>query len=180
VSNRFTFLEKGMNKMIQKKAKIIIFISLSLFCLLACTGTKERFREKIANQDDQIHIISSSTDSGVWNTKELSVNYTYTSLPDYFNLTGYISISEYITNTYSKIRSLSVQVIFLDNNGKLVGTTYINPIYSVNSNPPRKIKFNSNLSLPAEAVAFCFSYSGEFKGDGGKWDSLYIGNNPFH
>jgi len=165
--------------MIQKKTKIIIFISLLLF-LLACTSTKELFRGKIANQADQIHIISSGTDSGVWNTNELSINYTYTSLSDHLNLTGYISISEYITNTYSTIRSLNVLVSFLDNHGKVVSTNYINPTYSVNSTPPRKIKFNSSLSLPIETVAFCFSYSGEFQGDSRKWDSLYIGKNPFH
>lgn len=61
-----------------------------------------------------------------------------------------------------------------------ISIVQINPFYSVNSNPPRKIKFNSNLSIPVEAYAFCFSYSGEFKGDGSPLESLYIGKDPFH
>ena len=166
--------------MIQKNARIIIFISLSLLSLLACTTTQELFRGKIAKQADRIHIISSDTDSGVWNTNELSVHYTYTSLPDHLNLTGYISISEYITNSYPKIRSLSVLVSFLDSKGTVVSTHHINSLYSVNSNPPEKITFNATVSLPVEAVAFCFSYSGEFQGDSRRWDSLYIDKNPFH
>ena len=166
--------------MINKIAVIIIFIAVALFIVLACSSTKELFKGKIANQYDRIHINSSGANSGLWKTKELSVNYTYSSLSDHFNLTGFILISEYITNTYSKIRNLFVRVSFLDNNGKVISTNNINPLYSVNSNPPRKIKFNSNLSIPVEAYAFCFSYSGEFKGDGSPLESLYIGKNPFH
>ena len=165
--------------MIQKNTRIIIFISLSLFSLLACTSTKELYRGEIAKQADRIHIISSDTGSGVWNTNEVAVHYTYTSLPDHLNLTGYISISEPITNSYPKIRSLSVLVSFLDTEGTVISTHYINPLYSVNSNPPEKITFNSTVSLPVKAVAFCFSYSGEFQGDSRKWDSLYIGKDPF-
>ena len=166
--------------MIQNICKIVIFISFALLLLVACVSTKERIRGKIVNQDDQIYIISSSRDLGVWNTKELSINYSYALLPDQFNLKGFISISEIITYTYSKIKYLDILVSFLDSNGKVVSSSYINPLYSVLSNPPRKIEFNSNLSIPAEAKAFCFSYSGEFQGDFRFGDSLFINHNPFH
>lgn len=166
--------------MIKKITKIIIFIAVPLFIVPACSSTKGLFKGKIANQHDRIHINSSRANSGLWKTKELSVNYTYSSSSDHFNITGFISISESITNTYSKISSLFVRVSFLDSNGKVISTNNINPLYSVGSTPPRKIKFNSNLSLPVEADAFCFSYRGEFKGDGDMRDSLHISKIPFH
>ncbi len=167
--------------MIKKITEIIIFIALALFVVLACSSTKELYKGKIANKYDRIHINSSRANSGLWKTKELSVNYTYSSSSDHFNLTGFISISEHITNTYSKIRKLYVRVSFLDKNGRVISTNNINPLYSVGSTPPRKIKFNSNLSLPVEADAFCFSYFGEFKGDADMMrESQYIVKIPFH
>lgn len=166
--------------MIKKITEIIIFIAVPLFIVLACSSTKGLFKGKIANEYDRIHINSSGSNSGLWKTKELSVNYTYSSSSDHFNITGFISISKSITNTYSKISSLFVRVSFLDNNGKVISTNNINPLYSVGSTPPRKIKFNSNLSLPVEADAFCFSYRGEFKGDGDMRESLHISKIPFH
>jgi hypothetical protein len=148
---------------------------------MACSSTKELYKGKIANQQDRIHFNSSHANSGLWKTRELSLNYTYSSMSDHFNLTGFISISEYITNTYSKISKLFVRVSFLDKNGRVISTNNINPIYSVNSDTPGKIKFNSNLSLPVEADTFCFSYWGEFKGDADmRLESLYIGKMPFH
>ena len=166
--------------MIKKITEIIIFIAVPLFIVLACSSTKGLFKGKIANEYDRIHINSSGSNSGLWKTKELSVNYTYSSSSDHFNLTGFISISESITYSYSKISSLFVRVSFLDNNGKVISTNNINPLYSVGSTPPRKIKFNSNLSLPVEADAFCFSYRGEFKGDADMRESLHISKIPFH
>ncbi len=166
--------------MIKKITEIIIFIAVPLFIVLACSSTKGLFKGKIANEYDRIHINSSGSNSGLWKTKELSVNYTYSSSSDHFNITGFISISKSITNTYSKISSLFVRVSFLDSNGKVISTNNINPLYSVGSTPPRKIKFNSNLSLPVEADAFCFSYRGEFKGDGDMRESLHISKIPFH
>jgi len=166
--------------MIKKITKIIIFIAVPLFIVLACSSTKGLFKGKTANQLDRIHINSSDSNSGLWKTNELSVNYTYSSSSDHFNLTGFISISESITYSYSKISSLFVRVSFLDNNGKVISTNNINPLYSVGSTTPRKIKFNSNLSLPVEADAFCFSYRGEFKGDGDMRESLHISKIPFH
>ncbi|MBN1636624.1 MAG: hypothetical protein JW920_08925 [Deltaproteobacteria bacterium] len=166
--------------MIQKNIRVIIFISLSLFSLLACTTTQELYRGETAKQAERIHIISGATDSGVWNTNELAVHYTYTSLPDQLTLGGYISISEYITNSYQKIRSLSLLVSFLDTKGIVISTHHINPLYSVNASPPEKMTFHATVSLPVEAAAFCFSYSGEFQGDSKRWDSLYIGKDPFY
>ena len=166
--------------MIKKITEIIIFIAVALFIVPACSSTTELYKGKIANQHDRIHINSSGSNSGLWKTKELSVNYTYSSSSDHFNLTGFISISESITYSYSKISSLFVRVSFLDNNGKVISTNNINPLYSVGSTPPRKIKFNSNLSLPVEADAFCFSYRGELKGDADMRESLHISKIPFH
>ena len=167
--------------MIKKTTGIIILITVTLFIVLACSSTKGLFIGKTANQYDRIHINSSRADSGLWKTKELSVNYTYSSTSDNFNMTGFISISEHITNTYSRIMTLYVRVSFLDNNGRVISTNNINPLYSVGSTLPRKIKFNSNLSLPVEADAFCFSYFGEFKGDADMNSaSQYIVKIPFH
>jgi hypothetical protein len=166
--------------MIKKISKIIIFITVALFIVLACSGTKGLFKGKIANQHDRIHINSSGSNSGLWKTTELSVNYTYSSSSDHFNLTGFISISEHITNTYSTIMKLYVRVSFLDKNGRVISTNNTNPLYSVGSTTPRKIKFNSNLSLPVEADAFCFSYFGEFIGVSDmKSESQYIVKFPF-
>lgn len=163
----------------QNRLMIIMPFVLSLLFLQACTSTKDRFKGKTA-KPDQIYSITGSDNSGVWNTQELSVHFVYTSSPpDTFNLTGHISISEHITNTYSKIRRLRFLVSFLDKDRKVISTTDIRPLYSVNNNTPEKIRFTLQSTLPAEAVAFCFSYSGEFKGDSAVMDSLYIGQNPF-
>ncbi|HPQ43966.1 MAG TPA: hypothetical protein PKZ42_07025 [Syntrophales bacterium] len=165
--------------MVQKNTRVIIFISLSLFSLLACASTHELYRGETAKQADRIHIVSGGTESGIWNTNELAVHYTYTSLPDRLSLEGNISISESITNSYPKIRSLSLLVSFLYTDGRVISTHHISPLYSVNSTAPEKIPFNASVSLPGEAAAFCFSYSGEFLGDDRKWDSLHIGKDPF-
>lgn len=166
--------------MINKITGFILFISVTFIILAACSSTKALFKGKIANQHDRIHINSSHANSGLWKTRELSINYTYSSLSDHFNLTGFISISESITNTYSKIRSLYVKVSFLDKDGRVISTNNINPLYSASSVAPRKVKFNSDLSLPVEADAFCFSYWGEFHGNVSTLESLYITKMPFH
>ncbi|MES0447425.1 MAG: hypothetical protein ABUJ92_12855, partial [Desulfobacterales bacterium] len=65
--------------MIKKTTGIIVLITVALFIVLACSSTKGLFIGKTANQYDRIHINSSRADSGLWKTKELSVNYTYSS-----------------------------------------------------------------------------------------------------
>lgn len=169
-------VEKSMKK---HTITIIILTLLSIFLFQACTNKNDRFRGEIA-EPDQIYTITNSDTSRVWNTKELSVNFTYSSsAPNNFNLTGHISISEQITNTFLKIRRLIFLVNFLDSNGEVIYTSYIHPMYSVGMMTPEKIKFNLNSTLPVGAVAFCFSYSGEFRGDGNTRDKKFIGQKSF-
>jgi hypothetical protein len=165
---------------LRKVATILLALSISL-SVSACIGinTKEMFAGKTAHKDDRIRITQNATVSGTWSTNELSVHYTYTSTNDSLGITGYISISKHITNAYSKVRFMYLRLSFLDKNGKVTGTEHINPAYFANSTPPEKIRFDSNLSLPAGTHAFCFSYSGELVGDDAVWDSVHIGKTQF-
>ena len=163
------------------KNKITLFIITSILVLfmLSCVSIKDRFKGESA-KPDQIYVIDSGSNSGVWNTKELNVNFLYNSSgSDKFNLNGHITISNYILNSYPVINRLVLKVSFLDSNGKVLRTNYIKPMYSKNSIPSEKIKFSSNTSLPDQAAGFCLSYSGKFKGDDKTMGSLLIRNNPF-
>jgi hypothetical protein len=163
----------------KNKITLVVLTSVLLFFMQSCVSIKDRFKGEAAKKD-QIYVIDSGSDSVVWKTKDLSVNFLYKSTgSDDFSLNGNIIISDYILNSYPVINRFILQVSFLDNNGTVVRTEYIKPMYSKNSIPPEKIKFSSNTSLPDEAVAFCFSYSGKFKGDDKTMGYLSISNNPF-
>ena len=164
-----------------KKYKIIIHIFFSLLLLQSCISTKGLFNGRIARPDARINIIRNNTHSGEWMTGELSVNYSYHTSPhNNLNLDGYVSLSGRIINSYPKIRRMNLRVSFLDSKGQVLSTEHVYMPYSVNSISPQKLKFKSNFILPERSAAFCFSYSGEFRGDSRDIsDTLVVGENPF-
>ena len=169
-----------MNDAARKRIKTAISISLSLFFLTACTGVNTMFRGNTVYQADRIYITRDGAGGGVWSTDELSVHYTYATRSGRINLTGYVAISNSITATYSTLDRLSVFISFLDADGRVLSTRDLDPVYFAHSPPLEKITFEKDMDLTGEAASFCFSYSGEFRGDDKKWDSLSIGKTPFY
>ena len=115
-----------------------------------------------------------------WNTRDLSLAYRAIRHGSTLELSGKISFARYLINNYITVRSFHMDIVFLDDSGRVLWMTGLTSIPEQAFTDP--ISFNTVLNLPPGATSFAFSYQGETgsSGDDEGMSRYLIQEFPMH
>jgi len=154
---------------------LLLFFSLSLLFLSGCANFLKPELGAIARPEARIDLAQ----NGVLRTKDLLLDYSFTESGNTLNLAGNIDIDRGVTATFDLITRLYVGMNFLDDQGRVLDSVDITPLYSAYNRVPDRLPIKSSTVRPAGAVAVAFNYFGVLKdvGDnrgGDKWEIFYF------
>lgn len=161
-----------------KSTRIPLFLSLLIVILSSCAALLSN-SGRTALKEERIAIGDEITNTGKWQSKDISINYAINNQPNTFFISGSVQINSYILSSFPLGQYLNLYINFLDANGVALSTHDISPFMKYRSEVPQQLDFKNNLEKPAEAVYFNFSYMGLFKSGIGKnsttddWEIFY-------
>ena len=95
--------------------------------------------------------------SAVWKGQDLTVKYTYSADQGQMELSGNIRFANYLSQGFTQLRDFRLNVIFLDQNGKVLEEKGL----VTNRGGFDPLPFKTRLTLPPGAVSIAFSYQGD-------------------
>ncbi len=156
-----------------------IIIGLSVVMLSGCTNFLKPETGAIAQKNARIALTDQSVQEGMFKTKDLQMKYSIAETGKTFNLAGKLSFAQSLTYSFGSIEKFTLKLNFLDEQGKVLETTDITPIYTAFGDVPDHLDVNLSCTKPAGTEAIAFNYYGDFRGDvqetgGSKWEIYYF------
>lgn len=151
--------------------KAFLILMFAAFILVGCGGRLFTYKGDKVTQKDLIVQLVDGDQQGAWQTNELLINYQYQSKPDTFKILGTVELVGGFAIGFNYIGDLSVNLLFLDNQGIVMGDDIIyssGSHYSTNMIP---MIFEKTISVPQGANAISFAYKGELGGRYNIWFS---------
>jgi hypothetical protein len=153
------------------------FLFLFLSVLVACTSSLDSYQGKTADQNSRI-ALNGGSHNGVWQTDNLSVNYSYSRKPNNLRISGDVGLSNEMKDASDIVENFVLQVNFLNANGQALGTKEL--AVAGYRETMTKWDFDHNFELPASTSAMAFSYSGQMGEEaGGGGSSQQFWHDPF-
>ena len=162
-----------------KAYSLLICISFMVFS--SCTG-KFSPVGKTALPDEHI-VIEESTDTQVWQTQDLTIEYQSLIKGNDMALRGNVRISDRIVYSYPIAHSFDIYANLLNEAGVVISRHNIRAVVAAYSSTPDSIPFSVTLPLQPGVLSFVFSYDGTFGEHGIKLrrraDEITIYHHPF-
>jgi hypothetical protein len=145
----------------------------------ACQGASIfSYEGRMTNPENRIPLSESGKDSGVYQTRDISVNYKYFAQGEVFDMSGRVDL-EPVMKTYPYLYHFDLQVHFLDDTGRIIGTKtlvytgsrYMSDSYRLG------ISFDHSIPLPEGAKMIKFGYWGKASDGGGGNEMLGAGGS---
>jgi len=155
-----------------KKTLFIIkgcFMLLFLVGIVSCQSSLFSYIGETVEQDDRIYLLEEGPGYGLWQTFDLVIEYKYEKKPDMLELSGVVELSNHYKSLYDILKSFSLTVYFLDNEGKVLEGKQV--FISNSLKLDDKFSFKHFLDIPPGTVSITFSYLGGVTG-GGNHDSF--------
>jgi hypothetical protein len=135
----------------------------------------------VARPEARIPLVGEGGDSGIWSTKDLRLEYRLTVTADSLAISGPLTLSPSISNSFPVVQKFFLRLSFLDGEGRVVGSTDITPLYSSHSTMESTVTVNARRPRPAGSQAIAFNYFGVFRGqlDSMGGDEWPISSFPF-
>jgi hypothetical protein len=164
-----------------RKKKIITvftlgFLSVFLSVFLACTSSLDTYIGKTADQQSRI-ALNGGSHNGVWQTDDLTVNYSYSRKPNSLQISGDVNLSNKMKDASDTVQTFFLQVNFLNANGRALETKEL--AVAGHREMVTKWEFDHNFELPAHTSAMAFSYTGQMGGGAGEGSSEPFWRDPF-
>jgi hypothetical protein len=163
------------------KKKIItvftrFFLFLFLIVFVACAGSLDTYRGKTADPNSRIALHGGSH-SGVWQTDDLKVKYSYLRKPNYLQISGEVALKDKLTDASDIVQEFFLEVNFLSAAGRALGTKEL--AIAGYREPQTKWDFDYNFELPAKTTAMAFSYTGQMGAGAGEGLAEQFWHDPF-
>jgi hypothetical protein len=94
--------------------------------------------------------------AGVWKGNYLVVDYKYSRALTDIDMTGMVNFADNMTMNFVLLRDFHLSAIFLDENGKVLGTKGL----TTGRGSFDPISFRAQMAVPPATVAISFSYQG--------------------
>ncbi len=162
---------------------VLIVLSLSVLLLAGCANYLKPEIGAIAQPEARIELVAKGVQNAAWQSKDLTLDYSYTESGNTFNFSGSLSFDSSLTNSFSSVKTFFLKMNFLDKDGRVLETTDITPLISRFGALPDALPVQVSASKPTEAAGIAFNYYGVFTngsqdnmgGDG--WEIFYF---PFN
>ncbi len=162
------------------------FLIVLLFGVLFLTGCAGYLKPEIgatAQPEARIELKAEGVQGAAWQSKDLTLAYSYTESGNIFTFSGSLSFDSRLTNSFNSIKTFSLKMSFLDKDGRVLETVDITPLYTYMGAIPDELPVQTSASKPVDAAGIAFNYFGIFRtgsmddmgGDG--WEIFYF---PFN
>ena len=165
--------------MCSKRKALIIFKlllgGLLIYLIFGCAIKTSLSPGAWVEEKDRITIQDGGPHPGIYQTRDLAIDYKYRDSANNLEVNGTIKLADYIPKGFSTLDYLRIYIHFLSSSGIVLETKSIKYVgYFRQIDYLGKMSFNGQFDLPSDTVAFAFSYSGKASQGGG---SPY-GDNP--
>jgi len=155
----------------QRLAQILLaFVGFGILLFSGCANLHQPETGAIARQEARTSLADGGVKTGVLSTNDLDLVYSITETGNTFNLTGTLEFDRSLTDSFPSIRQFRLKMSFLDNDGRVLQTVDITPLYGYYSYAPGPLPVKVSSPRPSGAGAIAFNYFGSFRGNGGDSD----------
>jgi hypothetical protein len=164
---------KGFAKAFCSGCGKLLTLILASSILLGCQSLNLAPIGHTVPQDKWILLSQAGDQSGVWQSKDLVLNYKYDRDHSQVYISGVIRFGGLIMNHYELIQYFHLDAIPVDAQGKVLDMIALTTAGEMNTLYDGPIDFNKILTLPANTAAIAFSYRGRASGGGSYFDGGY-------
>lgn len=156
------------------------FVLLLLFLVLlsGCAHSVSNIG-RVAQEKDNLPLISGTNG---WQTSDIKIDYNVAKSNNTYSLKGILYIQDRIYYNFSQYDFFNLYINYLDENNRVIASHEISPSIRFQLHYKRSFTLRPIPDAPPEAVAFAFSYWGNFYSNDhehestGDWE---IYHNPF-
>jgi hypothetical protein len=143
----------------------LLFVSIML--LLACSVKPLSYRGSWVEEQDRISLQAGGPHRGIWQTRDLSIEYEYQQEAQHLLISGVVGLSDYL-KIMGTLDHLTIEIQLLEADGIVQGTRGIRTFGTRRSiDSFGKMSFSNRLDLFEDTVAVAFSYDGKITQGGG-------------
>lgn len=148
--------------------------ALGLILVMAsasCTGKFLSWQGAYVAEQLQIPLKKGGPHQGIWETRDLQIDYEYADQNNQLTLSGHVVLNQYLTTGFQILDYLRIHLLFLDSQGKVVESTALKNFGHRRWMAVDRMNFRYVAAVPEAAVSFAFSYMGRVRDDGRARDS---------
>ena len=167
-------------KITRKELLSLILLAAFLSGLSGCQSMMFNQGGQVS-QENWISLGGDGKHSGVWNARDLSVDYQYARNGSELTLSGKVAFADLIKNSFVLVRYFHLSVIWVDGQGNVLGAPGLTSASNMDPEDPEH--FSARLTVPGNALYLAFSYQGQAVESGGRGDSgspSYFWHYPIH
>jgi hypothetical protein len=144
-----------------------------------CTGFIKPKAGSIAPDNAVLMLDTLDAAPQVWEAGDVKLDFSTVQAGNRFEISGDIIFSRRMKNNFSRPKSFSLILSFVDNQYRVIQASNIEPMIPRNYPVPEKVKFSKVLELPQGSVGIVFNYFGIFSGDDATMGDLDIYFSPY-
>ncbi len=161
------------------KCKTIIFsltlsplVILMISILVSCSSLSFSYIGLTVPENNLIYLKNEGTHEGLYQTGDITVNYTYSKNEGRLKISGLINFDNSLKYNFSRIDYFDLWIHFVNSENKIIKNISVSPITFFNE--IEATPFEKILELPPDTKAIVFSYSGRVS-DGGSSSKDEVG-----
>jgi hypothetical protein len=156
----------------------LVLVYFGVLLLSGCANTMNPQIGAIVRPDARFNLVQGGVYDGDLNTDNLQMTYSITESGMTYRLTGSLSFSQSLIESYPLVQEFVLKMSFLDSEGRVIETTDITPPVDFDVSPGQ-VPVTGSGSIPAGATAIAFNYFGQFRArgvliGGDSWDISYF------
>jgi len=132
---------------------------LVFFASAGCRHDLITYTDKVVKEDNRIYLKDGGPTPGVWKTEDLTLNYEYRKRGSDFEISGTIAFDQHLEYNYHSFTNFWFQVYFTDPEGIILAEQFLGT--AGYKQEIEDMTFNKRFSLPPNAGAMAFGYSGK-------------------
>lgn len=159
-----------------------VILALLLVLLVGCTSFITVQPGMTADPEARITLSEGEKVEGIWEGKDLQVEYAVGLTPEHVTLSGRLLFGRALLNSFPIVDQFVLRLNILDGDGRVITSSDITPLYSFRNTVDESSTLKARVTRPAGAAAITFNYYGVFLGqvnDEAGGDSWEIFHSPF-
>jgi hypothetical protein len=159
-----------------------VILGLVLVLLVGCTSFIKVEPGMTADPEARIALVEGDKVKGIWQGKDLQVEYVVGLTPEHVTLSGRLLFGRALLNSFPIIGQFALRMNILDGDGRVITSSDITPLYSFRNTVDESSTLAARVPRPDGAAAIAFNYFGVFFGqvnDEAGGDSWEIFQFPF-
>jgi uncharacterized protein YceK len=158
---------------------LLVFMWLCVLLLSGCAKFIKPDIGSIARPEARIDLTEKGVQHAAWITKDLVLTYSYSESGNVFDLSGKLVFDRSLTDSFGVINRFIFKMSFLDNEGRVLETVDITPLFSSYGAVPDQMTIKASCVRPEGARSIAFNYFGVFRGSGeemgsAEWNISYF------